>query len=275
MVARVLNWLSSSFTGVPAKVSIIELIAVRTVAMFVLPIDPEVSTTIPKFPPQRLRAAVSVWLKETEFVARVVLRSVPPALRLIWFLPPPEPARSPPPLMVTTTRWPFLFLNVGSSFEIGVVPSMSAGFRAWLTVMIHVGGVTPSTYDTPIGGGSRSWSTVLTVHVGAALLTLMHWTLIIWYSVPTRTYLYETLVSVGTATPPAPGTEPVQVSIRAFVPPVLTPAGQFGAHGDAPGEVSTPSADAKSVGIHTLTFCTDRALLTRPVVLSLCLYSTL
>src|SRR5512143_4224886 len=65
-----------------------------------------------------------------------------------------------------------------------------------------------------------------------------------------------------------------QVSISAFDPPRFAPAGHGASHGIAAGSVLTESADARSLGIHMLTLCSDLALLTRPVVLSLCLSTT-
>jgi len=135
--------------------------------------------------------------------------------------------------------------------------------------MIQSGLVTPGTKSTPAGGGVRSCSTTWLLHVGAPPSTESHLTRINWYSSPTRTTRYDTFVMVTTGLPPTT-TELFHVSSNALDPSVTAPGGHagLGPHGMAAGSVSSDSDDARSVGMKKPTFCSERELLARPIVLS-------
>ena len=105
-------------------------------------------------PPQRVRGAVNVGGPLMSFVLRPVLRSVPPALKLNVFVPPPAPAMSPPPLMVTSTRRAFFVVKPGSVIA-ALAEVVSFAARALVTLMTHVGESTPGVNGTP-GGGRRA-----------------------------------------------------------------------------------------------------------------------
>ena len=79
----VLNRTTCNLIGVPAKALMNWVIPERTLVMFVDPIEPEVSTNMPKLPPHRERVAENVGATLMLFVLRFVSRSTPPALSVI------------------------------------------------------------------------------------------------------------------------------------------------------------------------------------------------
>ncbi len=80
MLALVLKRTICSLMGVPANELTNAVMPPFTLVMLVEPMEPEVSTIMPKLPPQRERVAEKVGTSESTLVDRLGERVVPPAL---------------------------------------------------------------------------------------------------------------------------------------------------------------------------------------------------
>ena len=105
------------------------------------PIEFDSSTTTVIGPPQRLRASTNDGAPCT-LLAAISARTVPPAVMLIWLMPPPAPALSPPPLIDTIDA-------------VGVLARRLARRPRGQRVAGGVGGQRLADDDHPVGAGAR------------------------------------------------------------------------------------------------------------------------